>query len=82
MISDYLACNCMDLFSVMFMSLDEQGPWVHYKQMYYILQYVMFCGIRESFIHYPSWNWDEVHRLLGRAKVLKLNRLQCHLTRR
>jgi hypothetical protein len=45
-ISDYLACNCMDLFSMMSMSLDDQGPWVHYKQMDYILQYVMFCGIR------------------------------------
>jgi hypothetical protein len=57
---------------MMSMSLDERGPWVHCKHMYYILQYVMFCGIRKSFIHYPSWNWNEVHRLLGHAKILKL----------
>jgi hypothetical protein len=71
-ISDYLAYNGMDLFSMMFVSLDEWGSCVQCKQLYYILQYVMFCVIRESYIHYPSWSKNEVDRLLGHAKVLEL----------
>jgi hypothetical protein len=41
MISDYLACSCVD-----FSSLGKQGPWVPYKNLYYILQYVMYFGIK------------------------------------
>ncbi len=71
-IIDYPACNCMDLFSIMFVSVDEWGLWVRCKHMYYIFQYVMFCVIKEWFIHYPSWSWNEVHKLLSRAKVSNL----------
>jgi hypothetical protein len=28
----------------------------------------MFCGFAENFIHYPSWNWNEVQHLIGYAK--------------
>jgi hypothetical protein len=24
-------------------------------------------------MQYPSWNWNEVHKLLNRAKVLEVN---------
>jgi hypothetical protein len=75
-INDYSACNCMDFSSMMDSSLSKWGPWVKLdkKHLYYILQYAMDYGIREPpFIHYPSSSWNEVHRLLDRAKVLELN---------
>jgi hypothetical protein len=71
-VSDYLACNYMDFFPMMFVSLDRQGPWVQCKHLYYILQYAMYYGIKESLIHYPSWNLNEVHRVLIHAKVLEV----------
>jgi len=55
MICDYLACNCVDFASMMASSLGKQGMWVPYKHLYYILQYAMYFGINEPFIHYPSW---------------------------
>jgi len=55
-ISDYLACSCVDFASMMALSLGKQGLWVPCKHLYYILQYAMYFGIREPFIHYPSWN--------------------------
>jgi hypothetical protein len=50
--SDYLAYNCVDFVSTMALSLGKLGLWVPCKQLYYILQYVIYFGIRESFIHY------------------------------
>jgi hypothetical protein len=35
----------------------------------------MYVGIRKPFIHYPSWSWNEVHRLLDHAKVLDVNQV-------
>jgi hypothetical protein len=54
-------------------SLGKKRPWVPCEHLYYILQYAMYYGIRKPFIHFPSWSWDEVHRLLHRAKVLEVN---------
>jgi hypothetical protein len=51
--SDYLACNCVDFVSMMALSLGKWGFWVSCKHLYYILQYAMYFGIRESFVHYP-----------------------------
>jgi hypothetical protein len=47
-----------------FNSLGQQGMWVLYKQMYYVLQHVTFCGEFENFIHFPTWSYDEVCQLL------------------
>jgi hypothetical protein len=63
----------MDFSSMMSGSLGKQGPWVPCKLLYYILQYAMYVGIGEPFIRYPSSSWNEVHRLLDRAKVLEVN---------
>ncbi len=73
MIRDYSVCSCMDFFSMMFASLGKWGLWVPCKHLYYILQYAMYFGIKEPFIHYPSWNWNEIHKLLDHAKVLEVN---------
>jgi hypothetical protein len=72
MINDYSAYSYMDFPSMMFASLNGRTLWVQGKHLYYILQYVMFCGIKEPFVHYPSWSWNEIHRLLGCAKTLEL----------
>ncbi len=73
MINDYSVCNCVDFSSMMFRFFGKWGPWVPCKHLYYILQYAMYVGIREPFMHYPSSSWNEVHRLLNRAKVLEVN---------
>jgi hypothetical protein len=43
-IENFLTHTCMDLITMIASSLGEQGKWVHYKHIYYILQHVMFCG--------------------------------------
>jgi hypothetical protein len=53
-INDYSICGCVDFFSMMFASLGKWGLWVSCKYLYYVLQYAMYFGIREPFIHYPS----------------------------
>jgi hypothetical protein len=63
---------CVDFSSMMFASLDGQGLWVQWKHLHYFLQYAMYLGIREPSIHYPSYSWNEVHRLLAHAKVLEI----------
>jgi hypothetical protein len=73
MINDYLTCSCVDFLSMMALSLNKQGPWVPCKHLYCILQYAMYYNIKEPFIHYPFWSWNEVHRLLDHAKVLEVN---------
>jgi len=73
MISEYLACNCVDFSSMMSGSLGKQGSWVPCKHFYYFLQYAIYSRIRKPLIHYPSWSWNEVHRLLDCAKVLEVN---------
>jgi hypothetical protein len=54
MISDYVTCNCMDFSFMMDSSLGKWGLLVPYKHLYYILQYALYFGIREPFIHYSS----------------------------
>ncbi len=79
-INDYLACNCVDFSSMMVLSFDKQGPWMPCKHLYYILQYAMCFRIKEPFIHYPSWSWNEFHRLLNHAKVP--GKLGCNFIKR
>ncbi len=71
MISDYLACNCVDFY----VSLNWQGPWVQCKHLYYTLQYAMYFGIKKPFIHYPLWSWNGVHNLLVRAIIMWISYL-------
>ncbi len=72
-INDCMAYSCVDFFSMMSRSLIERGSWVPCRHLYDILQYAMYIGIKEPFIHYPSWSWNEVHRLLNHAKILEIN---------
>jgi hypothetical protein len=58
---------------MVFVSFDKQGPWVPCKHLYYILQYAMYFGIREPFIHYPFGSYNDIHKLLNGAKVLEVN---------
>jgi hypothetical protein len=44
----------MDFSSMMFASLNNWGSCVLCKHLYYILQYAMYYGIKEPFIHYSS----------------------------
>jgi hypothetical protein len=60
MINDYTTCSCMDFASMIASSLSNWGPWVPCKHLYYIMQYAIYSRIREPFIHYPSWSWNEV----------------------
>jgi hypothetical protein len=46
MINDYFACSCINFSSMMSMSFSKQGLWVQCKHLYYILQYVMYFGIK------------------------------------
>jgi hypothetical protein len=41
-------------------TLGARGVYVHCKQVYHILQTMMFCGLTEEFIHHSTWSWDEV----------------------
>jgi hypothetical protein len=63
-IGNFLACICMDFVTMVSCSLGKCGKWVPSKHMYYVLQHVMFCGRFESFIHFLTWNCDEVCHLL------------------
>jgi hypothetical protein len=45
-------------------SLGAHGAYVQCKHVYHILLIIMLCGLTEKFIHYCTWNWDEVQRLL------------------
>ncbi len=76
-INDYSTCSCVEFFSMMSVSFYRQGLWVQCKHLYYILQYAMYYGIKKPFIHYSSWSWNEVHRLLACANILEL-KLQCY----
>ncbi len=43
-IENFSTHTCMAFIKMIASSLGEQGKWVHYKHVYYILQHVMFCG--------------------------------------
>jgi hypothetical protein len=45
-------------------SLSGRGAYMQCKHVYHILQMIMFYGLMEDFIHYCTWSWDEVQRLL------------------
>jgi hypothetical protein len=62
---------CLGFVNVVASSLGQWRKWVHYKHLYYELQDVMFCGEFEIFIHFPTWNCDEVCHLLDCAIALK-----------
>jgi len=51
-------------------SLGGHGKWVHYKQLYFILQNVMYFSQRENFIHFLTWRWNEVQRLKSHGRVV------------
>jgi len=55
---------CLDFVAMISNLLGWQRKWVPYKYMYYVVQHVMFCGQFKSFIHFPTWNCDEVRCLL------------------
>jgi len=61
---------CLDFVAMISNSLGQQGKWVPCKHMYYVLQHVMFYGQFESFIHFLTWNCDEVCHLLNRNVTL------------
>jgi hypothetical protein len=46
-------------------SFGKRRKWVPCKQMYYVLQQVMFCGQFEIFIHLLTLSSNEVHGLLA-----------------
>jgi hypothetical protein len=54
-------------------SLGAHGAYAQCKHVYHILQMIMFCGFIEEFIHYYTWSWDEVQRLLERFKAFGLS---------
>jgi len=64
-IGNFSIYTCLDFVAMISNSLGWQGKWVPCKHMYYVLQHVMFWGQFESFIHFPTWNCDEVCRLLN-----------------
>jgi hypothetical protein len=68
-INDYSTCNCVDFSSMMVLSLDKQRPWMPCKHLYYILQYAMYFRIKEPFIHYPSWSWNEFQFFIKRMVI-------------
>jgi hypothetical protein len=45
-------------------SLGGHGAYVQCKHVNHILQTIFFGGLTKEFIHYYTWNWDEVIRLL------------------
>jgi hypothetical protein len=55
---------CMDFVTMLLGSLGKHKKWVPCKHMYYVLQHVMFCDRFENFIHFSTWNRDEVCCLL------------------
>jgi type III secretory pathway component EscU len=68
---NFHACDnyCIYFIVTLIISLGIHGAWVQCKHLYHILQNIMYYGQFEEFIHYPTWNWDEVQRLLARAKT-------------
>ncbi len=72
-INDYLAYSCIFFSPMMTLMRASRGHGCHVKHLYYILQYAMYSRIKKPIIHYPSWSWNEVHRLLNCAKVLEVN---------
>ncbi len=52
------------------------------KYLYYVLQHMMFCGKFENFIHFPTWSYDVICRLLDQNLALKevIHALKWHLS--
>jgi hypothetical protein len=51
-------------------SLGASWKWVHCKHLYFILQKVMHYGQTKKIIHFPTWSWNEMQRLMSRAKMV------------
>ncbi len=69
-IRNFLWCSCV--YFVAMLALGGLGTYMQCKHVYHILQLIMFCGLKEDFIHYCMWSWDEVQCLLQHSKALGL----------
>jgi hypothetical protein len=69
-IGSFLTYTCLDFVAMISSLLGWWRRWVPCKHMYYVLQHVMFCQQFESFIHFPTWNCDEVCCLLIRNETI------------
>ncbi len=70
-IGNFPTYTCIDFVLMMTCSLGIHGKWVHCKHLYYILQQVMLCGLMKTFIHHPTWSWNEVHKLTTKTTMVE-----------
>ena len=53
-------------------SIGKHGMYINSKHLYYILHYL--CKLdykKDTFIHAPTLNWDEVKQVLVAAEIIK-----------
>ena len=61
-------CSC-PTFNDMYTKLKRtKNPYMHCKHIYYVLVVVAkFDPEKDLFIHYQTWTWNEVKRILERV---------------
>ena len=70
-ISNLSSCTCPDFVRMSASSLGKKKQWVYCKHIYYVFRYLCKMDYRtETFMHAPSFSYNEVILLLQLAGVL------------
>lgn len=69
-ITDFPGCTCPDFMKMTSETLGKRGQWKYCKHVYYIFRYLCEMDYKvDTFMHAPSFSFNEVMRVLEMAKV-------------
>ena len=70
-ITDFPSCTCPSFVKMMSGALGKRLQWIYCKHMYYILRYLCKMDYKvDTFMHAPSYSYNEVMRILELAAVI------------
>ncbi len=69
-IGNFFPCICVDFITTMANSLGGHGKWAHCKHLYFVLLNVMYCGQTKKFIHFLTWNQNEMQHPTNHVRVV------------
>ena len=73
-ISSFPSCTCPYFQEMILKSLGGRGQWAYCKHMYFI--FIVICGLEgevETFLHAPSFSFNEVKRILLSGILVYMN---------
>ena len=73
-ISSFPSCTCPYFQEMILKSLGGRGQWAYCKHMYFI--FTVICGLEgevETFLHAPSFSFNEVKRVLLSGILVYVN---------